>query len=485
VPAHLPVTARRSALAPLDAGDRVAAIEARLADAIALGTFADGEQLPSETELAARLGVARVTLREALGALRRRGLLETRRGRGGGSFVRAPADGARARLIERVRGQSVDELRDAGDHHAAIAGAAAELAALRASPPDLERLRAHVDALRGATSCAGRRAADVRFHVALAAAARSLRLTAAEEEAQAERGALVWLAAGEGRPGGALDDHEAILAAVRERDGERARRAASAHVARETAALIALRLAAGAASEPAGAGSAGAVLDAVGAAVDAAFAEVEALRDLVAGAHAAGRGLRRADLAPLRAEVRRRVARRSTPIAGAGVAFAGGVLEDAPHWLEWWCATPEGLPVFLEVSLQPADPDFYDYEAAEWFTRPRVGGGRCVTGPFVDFSGTEEHIFTLTVPVTDGDAFLGVAGADLAVGVVEAIAAPPLRALADDAALVNDRGRVIAANGPGWLTGTLIAPADAVVAARDPRLPWAVVRRATAQPSGG
>ncbi|MFZ2515135.1 MAG: winged helix-turn-helix domain-containing protein, partial [Candidatus Lutibacillus vidarii] len=59
----------------------------QLATSIRLGVFADGEQLPPERELAERLGVSRVTLREAIAALRESGMVVTRRGRTGGTAV--------------------------------------------------------------------------------------------------------------------------------------------------------------------------------------------------------------------------------------------------------------------------------------------------------------------------------------------------------------------------------------------------------------
>jgi GntR family transcriptional repressor for pyruvate dehydrogenase complex len=75
---------------PLDTPGRTEAVINRLRTAVALGVLADGAQLPSEVDLAAQFNVAPGTLREALSALREEGIVETRRGRGGGSFVRVP-----------------------------------------------------------------------------------------------------------------------------------------------------------------------------------------------------------------------------------------------------------------------------------------------------------------------------------------------------------------------------------------------------------
>jgi DNA-binding FadR family transcriptional regulator len=480
-PSHLPATLRSSALAPIESRGRVAAVERRLAEAIQMGVFADGEQLPSEAELATQLGVATVTLREALVALRRTGLVRTRRGRGGGSFVRAPKGEAGERLLSVLGERSVDDLRDAADHHAGIAGTAAALAAERASPVDLERLAGHVERLAEASTLAERRAADGRFHVELAAAARSLRLTKAEMDAQAETGALVWLTVADDGAR-ALDEHRAVLAAVADGDAERARRLTSAHVAREMAAVIALRMRRGASGGAAGAAQAGpadaaaAVLDAAESALDGVFAGIAELRAcvvaLAAAAEAAGEPLARAHLEPVRDLVREHM-RGTAPIAGTGVVFAPGALADAPLWLEWW-RRADGDPSFLAAVLDPRDPDYYDYVQAEWFTTPRDTGSRWVAGPFVDYSGTNEHIFTLTLPMTGAGGFLGVAGADLAVGEVEAIVGPGLGAIGADAVIVNQRNRVIASNTPRWLAGTLWSGTAAVSRAGG-RLPWTVI----------
>ena len=65
-------------------------IEHWLAQLIASGRLTTGDQLPPEHEIAAALGVSRMTLRQALSSLTTRGLVESRRGRYGGNFVTQP-----------------------------------------------------------------------------------------------------------------------------------------------------------------------------------------------------------------------------------------------------------------------------------------------------------------------------------------------------------------------------------------------------------
>ncbi len=153
-------SARSAMFAPLDQIGRAEAVTARLVDAITLGLLADSEQLPSEAELAAQFGVSTVTVREALVALRQQGLVETRRGRGGGSFVKTPVDPSAASWRERLRTVSLSDLRDVGDHYLAIAGAAAKLAAERSSPEDIERLELATEDIRIATGAEASRASS-------------------------------------------------------------------------------------------------------------------------------------------------------------------------------------------------------------------------------------------------------------------------------------------------------------------------------------
>ena len=96
---------------PVRGGNAFEITVARLAQAIRLGLVAVGERLPPERELAERLQVSRVTLREAIRALREAGFLESRRGRTGGTFVLA--DG-RSRPAARLGRSPADGRRPAG-----------------------------------------------------------------------------------------------------------------------------------------------------------------------------------------------------------------------------------------------------------------------------------------------------------------------------------------------------------------------------------
>lgn len=230
-------------VASVPSGGLADAVSRRLAEAIHLGLLEPGEQLPSEAALAGQLSVSTVTLREALSELRRKGLVETRRGRHGGSFVCGPVATTSTRLRQRLRAQSVIGLRDLGDEWAAIAGAAARLAAERSSTAQVAQLRAFAGRLAAATSIGDRSRAHSRFFIELALASQSERLTRAEVRLQSEIGDLLWI-----NDGRALDVAEvsaqlgAIADAVEAEHGRTARALAQDHIVRLTRWLIESRL---------------------------------------------------------------------------------------------------------------------------------------------------------------------------------------------------------------------------------------------------
>ncbi|GII20614.1 FadR/GntR family transcriptional regulator [Planosporangium mesophilum] len=169
---------------PVRGGNAFEITVARLAQAIKLGLVAPGERLPPERELAEKLRVSRVTLRQAIGALREAGYLESRRGRSGGTFVVHPgpaADRPDAATLAREMGET---LPDALDFRRVLEPGAAALAASRTlSAAERSRLVSYLTASRERDP-AVRRTGDSRLHLAIAVAGGSPSLAQAIADVQ-------------------------------------------------------------------------------------------------------------------------------------------------------------------------------------------------------------------------------------------------------------------------------------------------------------
>jgi DNA-binding FadR family transcriptional regulator len=236
--------AREVVFSPVADGAVVEQTVRRLGEAIGLGLIEVGERLPPEAELSARFAIAPMTLREALRILREAGYLETRRGRDGGTFVRRSLPQQPAREARRHLARlTVEELSDLMDFRVAVSGAAVALAADRRSDADLAGLQSLVERMAALDSFLPYRRLDHRFHLAVASAARSPRLVAAETTIQADLAKLLRLI-----PESAEmlhvsnEQHGELLVAIRAGDGARARAVMEAHVRGTGDFLVGLRL---------------------------------------------------------------------------------------------------------------------------------------------------------------------------------------------------------------------------------------------------
>lgn len=171
--------------APLEEEGKAALIERRIAHGITAGVLRNGERLPAENDLAASFGVALVTVRDALGALRDRGLILTRRGRGGGSFVTvSPWESTRANE-RRLAAMPQVAIHDLGLHYRMVTTGCAELAAERATAAELQVLVEILNAAEELPSSEWRRkVTDIQLE--LASLSRSARLTRLHLSVQAE-----------------------------------------------------------------------------------------------------------------------------------------------------------------------------------------------------------------------------------------------------------------------------------------------------------
>ncbi|MFI7679348.1 FadR/GntR family transcriptional regulator [Actinophytocola sp. NPDC049390] len=147
----------------------------RLLQAIRLGVAAPGEKLPSERELAARLGVSRVTLRDAIRAIADAGYVESRRGRYGGTFVAATLP------TPPPRPAPGGDLEDVLTLRRVLESGAAEAAAVRAlTQAERQHLTAALLDVSDADLGDGEyRRRDSRLHLAIAEVTASPSLTTA------------------------------------------------------------------------------------------------------------------------------------------------------------------------------------------------------------------------------------------------------------------------------------------------------------------
>jgi GntR family transcriptional regulator, transcriptional repressor for pyruvate dehydrogenase complex len=200
----------------------------QLATAIRLGVFAEGQLLPPERELAERLRVSRMTLREAIGALRDSGLVTTRRGRGGGTTVTYAGPEPLATTSPVRRGAS---LTDALDFRRVVEPGAAWCAAGRTLAADQRAwLQACHDEVRASDDFAAHRVADSRLHLAIAALSGSSMLVEAVTRAQAALHELLTTIPPLPRNiAHSAEQHGVIVAAVLAGDPPKARAAMEEH----------------------------------------------------------------------------------------------------------------------------------------------------------------------------------------------------------------------------------------------------------------
>lgn len=193
-----------------------------------------GDRMPTEKELAARLGTSRTVVRDAVKILSATGRVSAQKGRGlyvadnesmlgarqwGGFFVPTNLD----HIFMLFEFRRVQETQ------------ASRLAAKRASPSELRVIEAAVQTCRhGYTS--GDNAefdqGDDAFHLGVAAASHNFFLVSAVREARMlqRRASVIGLRGLGGHAGAAVGEHEAIYRAIRDGEPEAAAQATSVHL---------------------------------------------------------------------------------------------------------------------------------------------------------------------------------------------------------------------------------------------------------------
>jgi GntR family transcriptional regulator, transcriptional repressor for pyruvate dehydrogenase complex len=203
----------------------------QIEESIVKGVLKTGDQLPAERELAQRFGVSRTAVREAVKALREKGLVEAYSGRG--TFI---TDGT----TQAVR-QSLDLMIKIGrpdgfsyltEVRAILEPEIAARAATRIQEPELATMREAVAAMDAAGQDPDAYIeADLDFHLALAeGAANPLILSLLDSIVGLLREERLRIFKVPGGPERGQIHHKRILEAVERRDVEGARKAMRDHL---------------------------------------------------------------------------------------------------------------------------------------------------------------------------------------------------------------------------------------------------------------
>jgi DNA-binding FadR family transcriptional regulator len=478
----MPSPTRKLLFGPVTANDVPAAVVRRLRGAIVLGLLPEGERLPKEADLAAQMGITTFALREALSDLRQQGLLITRVGKNGGSFV---VPGAGHDEVEKAELLSLSsgELRDLGDWRRMLAVQAAELAAARRSESSLGTLQDCVKRIENASSGADARRAHGRFHLELASAAQSTRLVRAEFAMHEQIDWLFGLALTDRRErrhsAAALAD---VVEAVRANDAPAARVAAARQIDGLVDRLAQLRLEAIAHKQPVGPSSRSGLDVELRTTINQLLDALRAIAD-DAGPALAGGVAAQEIRTRLSVAVLQQFGGLPTVVNGVGVSAEIGVIPEHPYWLQWWRRTGAGPVEDNHHDMDPTHEDFYDYESLEYISRPRRTHEPCAHGPYVDYGGVDEYIVTVSVPIVVAGRFYGVSLADILVADLESSLAPWL-ATSDEVVLLNADGRVLLSNVVRFSVGDMMSTQSGYRSIAFPQFGWTLlVRPASKLPS--
>lgn len=231
VPAVAIETFSTTRLSPTPAlADRLAQV---MHERIEQGTWRPGERLPTESALVGAFGVSRTVVREAVSRLRSTGHLVARQGVG--VFV-AEAALLKPLVLEPTLWSSADAVAQVVETRRALEGEAAALAALRATPAQVDAIWQACEAIEQAVAHGGDGVEeDLRFHRLIGDASGNplfARLLAFLE--QYIRAAITVTRSHEARnvafAQAVRDEHRALAQAIASRDPDVARTTATVHL---------------------------------------------------------------------------------------------------------------------------------------------------------------------------------------------------------------------------------------------------------------
>ena len=189
--------------------------------------LSEGDRLPAERDLAAKLGVSRASVSQALVALEVQGVLSVRHG-DGAILLRRPTE---ERAIRALR-EHADRIPDIIEARIALEVNLAGLAAARRTDAEMAAIDAAIATMEAEVEAGDRGVlGDEMFHEAITAAAHSSLLAKLMHEISGLiRETRIESLSQQNRPRASLEGHRRIADAVRKQDADGASRAMADHI---------------------------------------------------------------------------------------------------------------------------------------------------------------------------------------------------------------------------------------------------------------
>ena len=142
----------------------------------------------------------------------------------------------------------------------------------------------------------------------------------------------------------------------------------------------------------------------------------------------------------------------SVAIIGAGFIAAPNVVDGTDRYM-LWLQRRDGVIRRLRLNFDTTDLNAYDYVGMDWYVHTRTRNLLSLTGPYLDYSGSDALVFTVAAPVVRGGDFFGVVAIDLMAQAAEDLMTSQLCGLPGDAVVVNRDRAVVATNSVRWMPG--------------------------------